>query len=113
MATGLREYDVERERYARYLHHGSNSKSGHQHETATSPLLSLRAKHLAESERLLTCESNSHVATADNDGMAPQYGRLGFNVGDETGIDDSEPILLSTNAPNSTLTCGSQGSGKS
>lgn len=43
----------------------------------------------------------------------PQYGLLVFNMDDHPNIDAHEPIMLITNAPNSTFICGSQGSGKS
>jgi hypothetical protein len=43
----------------------------------------------------------------------PQYGLLGFDLGNRDNSGNAEPILLNTNEPSSVFLCGSQGSGKS
>jgi hypothetical protein len=43
----------------------------------------------------------------------PQYGLLGFDLGNRDKDGLAEPILLNTNEPSSVFLCGSQGSGKS
>lgn len=45
--------------------------------------------------------------------VLPQYGLLGFNVGEHSRINEHEPIMMNVHAPNSAFICGSQGSGKS
>jgi hypothetical protein len=43
----------------------------------------------------------------------PQFGLLGFDLGNRDHDGNAEPILLNTNEPSSVFLCGSQGSGKS
>lgn len=65
-----------------------------------------------------SCEKTDRFKTSSNGVQAkrrllPQFGLLGFHIGDDKTIGDDEPIMLNVDAPNSTFICGSQGSGKS
>lgn len=100
-----------------HLHRGSGDNSGQKHETSTTPLFSLAAKHTAEGGGD-TGAGMQHSRLADeaptqHHVILPQYGLLGFNIGNGHSIGADEPIMLNTNAPNSFFICGSQGSGKS
>lgn len=102
-------YKSEKQQYLPYFHHGPSGVGGRVHEMATTPLFSLKAKHIAEQDH-----AEGNEAKADNEGAVfPQYGLLGFNMSNRPNTDAHEPIMLNTNAPNSTFICGSQGSGKS
>ena len=45
--------------------------------------------------------------------LLPQYGSLGFNIGETDANEFKEPIIINVHAANSFFICGSQGSGKS
>ncbi|KAK4892451.1 hypothetical protein LTR27_009107 [Elasticomyces elasticus] len=99
-----KSYEEERDAYAAYFpmdieDTDAISSASQKEELRTTPLVSLDAKHCAE------------IAHAET--FFPQYALLGRSVGDHDLIKSAEPILLNTNAPNSTFICGSQGSGKS
>ena len=113
MAT-LDEYTAEKQAYTRYLHNEAGDKSGQTHELSTTPLFSLKAKHILENEHQegISQSDGDHDATRAKK-LLPQYGLLGFNLNGDDCIDENEPIMLNTNAPNSIFICGSQGSGKS
>ncbi|KAF2765930.1 hypothetical protein EJ03DRAFT_354457 [Teratosphaeria nubilosa] len=91
----------ERQRYQRLCHTDSdrtNDSNASVEELKTTPLLTLNVKDHVES-------------TSPN--VFPQYGVLGFHVGEDESIGSGEPILMNTNAPLSAFICGSQGAGKS
>ncbi|KAH9836429.1 AAA-like domain [Teratosphaeria destructans] len=91
----------ERQRYQQLFHaDGDRTDDSHAsvEELRTTPLLTLGVKDHVE-------------GTSPN--VFPQYGVLGFHVGEDESIASGEPILMNTNAPLSAFICGSQGAGKS
>ena len=97
-------YNAERDKYLAHFHTSNyNPRTGRQEEVRTTPLCSLWVKHNAEKE----------FSEDGGKPVMPQYGLLGFNIGEAEYIDDREPILMNVAAPNSAFICGSQGSGKS
>lgn len=105
-------YELEKGSYTKYFRQGSGDRSGQEHEMATAPVFSLMAKHTVDGEDEQPVGMFQFGATIKSQ-VPPQYGLLGFNIGSADTISDGEPIMLSTNAPNSVFICGSQGSGKS
>lgn len=111
-------YLAERERYHKYLI-PSSGRSGKREEIRTTPLFSLKVKHTLDKigcnelpHEWPSCNASSYEDGPESD-IFPQYGLIGHNIGDHTGIGEEEPILLNVDAPNSAFICGSQGSGKS
>ncbi|KAK5123569.1 hypothetical protein LTR85_002607 [Meristemomyces frigidus] len=98
-------YEQEKAKLMQHLDdsNNSNSQSGQYEEMRMTPLLSLDVKYA------INTTDNSRLP----DNIFPQHGLLGFHVGQQESIGKHEPILMNTNAPNSTFICGSQGSGKS
>ena len=68
-----------------------------------APLVSLAVQCHIDENRTLALKTS----------VIPQYGLLGFDLGNSGNDDNAEPIFLNTNAPSSVFFCGSQGSGKS
>ena len=121
MSNKVTAYEAEKAHYqALFLKKSVHGRTGRAEEVRTTPLLSLAVKHAVDitvttkktqSSDTPTCDaSDTTPATAQ---LLPEYGLVGFSVGSTPGIDQDEPIMLNTNAPNSTFICGSQGSGKS
>lgn len=107
-------YDIEKRKYLPYFNLGEHGCSERHHEIATTPLFSLKAKHAVEADNVAGDEDKrADEKEKSQSAILPQYGLLGFTVADQINIDAHEPIMLNTNAPNSTFICGSQGSGKS
>lgn len=109
-------YDDEKEQYLTYYQDYSHDSSAKHHEIATTPLFSLKAKHVLEGSKAADSEeehSEPKDAVSGHAVILPQYGLLGFAVHEQPDTETYEPIMLNTNAPNSTFICGSQGSGKS
>lgn len=98
----VQDIDEERARYQLLLDRTTSEYRGKKHEIRTTALFSLATKQIAD-----FLHSTGHQSNL------PQYGLLGFHIGERADIAKDEPILLNTNAPNSTFICGSQGSGKS
>ncbi|KAF2212286.1 hypothetical protein CERZMDRAFT_41612 [Cercospora zeae-maydis SCOH1-5] len=99
-----------------YFTVASGGRVGRQEEIRTTPLFSLAVKHhvdYPEDEVSTSSGSDSTSDSIDHEAVLPQYGLLGFHVGDSESISEKEPIMLNVNAPNSVFICGSQGSGKS
>ena len=92
-------YNTEKDKYLEYLGKDQSGNDRDQHELRTSPAFALNVKYDAEGSQI--------------DSILPQYGLLGFRVGEHDNVANGEPIMLNTCAPNSTFICGSQGSGKS
>ncbi|TKA64797.1 hypothetical protein B0A55_10110 [Friedmanniomyces simplex] len=97
-------YDEEWEKYAQYFpasaeHSSTSYSAARKEELRTTPLVSLDVKHSTEAKQGET--------------FFPQYALLGRHVSGHDHTSSAEPILMNTNAPNSTFICGSQGSGKS
>ena len=99
-------YEQEKARYMTHFHGTEQGASATDHELRTTPLFSLSAKYDIEAQVPLSLNGATQTTL-------PQYALLGFHVGDHQDIVKNEPILMNTNAPNSTFICGSQGMGKS
>ena len=111
-------YKQEKSTYLQYLDDGNgiDSRSGRREEMRTAPLLSLAAKYAVDQGNTDSSLTNTVTDTSTDEPtelVFPQYSLLGFETGGHKAIAHHEPILLNTNAPNSTFICGSQGSGKS
>lgn len=117
------DYDVKRARYCKSYCHSSKTESteeGIRH----SPLVSLAVQCATDTPRSPASKTlgdsfasgsradktTTNVARAP---VLPQYGLLGFDLGNSDKGGNAEPILVNTNTPNSVFLCGSQGSGKS
>jgi hypothetical protein len=104
-------YEEERAEYLKHLDVTKDSaESGFGHALATTPLFSLRVKYPQDDSKKDSKSSRQYEANSDT---LPQHSLLGFHVGEHPSIDQKEPIMLNTRAPNSVFLCGSQGSGKS
>ena len=111
-------YEQERKKFLQHFDGGNNSDSisGRLEEMRTAPLLSLAAKHAVDCTELDSDDSSASTNSSSDEPpeiVFPQYSLLGFQIGGHKHIAQHEPIMLNTNAPNSTFICGSQGSGKS
>lgn len=112
------DYDTERAKYAQH-HSGTyiNSSAEHSTELQNTPLFSLHAKYTWNANKQPKNPGDDYktIAFAPGSSTDPfaQSALLGFHVGNHELIREDEPIMLNTNAPNSTFICGSQGSGKS
>jgi hypothetical protein len=109
---------VEKTRYLRFFQENEIGRSGREEEIRTTPLFSLSVKCLVEKYALPSTSASfssnkDRPASPSSVPVLSQFGLLGFHIGEHTGIDRKEPIMLNINAPNSTFICGSQGSGKS
>ncbi|USW48646.1 Putative AAA+ ATPase domain, P-loop containing nucleoside triphosphate hydrolase [Septoria linicola] len=108
-----------------YLSTATTGRGGKQEEVRTSPLFSLAVKHIVDpvcddknsrpSCKKADTPSTTIPGVSSNQAapVLPQYGLLGFHIGDSSTIGHNEPIMMNVNAPNSVFICGSQGSGKS
>lgn len=99
MALKTGAYAAEKAKYSKLMSHSTKDQSKRQHDMVTTPLFALNAKYLAEGTK--------------RGSLLPQYGVLGFNAAEGKDVEEDEPIMLNTNAPNSAFICGVQGSGKS
>lgn len=112
---------AERAHYLQLFEEEESSRSGREEEFRTTPLFSLAVKHMVTENHspppnllVPTCSKNHPTTTtASTTPVLPQYGLLGFHIGQHAAIDAKEPVFLNTNAPSSVFICGSQGSGKS
>lgn len=112
---------AERAHYLQLFHEEESSRSGREEEFRTTPLFSLAVKHMVTKNHspspdpsIPTCSRNEPTTTSTSaTPVLPQYGLLGFHIGEHVAIDAKEPVFLNTNAPSSVFICGSQGSGKS
>ncbi|KAK3717395.1 hypothetical protein LTR37_005784 [Vermiconidia calcicola] len=102
-------YETEKATYLQHLDEESSAGGGNDHALETTPLFSLSVRYATRAQDLEKDGGTSNC----NERLLPQYGLLGFHVGDNPLIGAREPIMLNTRAPNSTFLCGSQGSGKS
>ncbi|KXT18896.1 hypothetical protein AC579_3546 [Pseudocercospora musae] len=87
----------------------SDTSADEDDETSSDNTNSPDSEQSSQSPPAPTCESKK----TDQPILLPQYGLLGFNICKDDTIGEQEPIMLNTDAPNSTFICGSQGSGKS
>lgn len=112
---------AERAHYLQLFEEEESSRSGREEEFRTTPLFSLAVKHMVTENHspppnllVPTCSKNRPTTTTTSTTpVLPQYGLLGFHIGEHAEIDAKEPVFLNTNAPSSVFICGSQGSGKS
>lgn len=112
---------AERAHYLQLFEEEESSRSGREEEFRTTPLFSLAVKHMVTENHspppnllVPTCSKNHPTTTTTSTTpVLPQYGLLGFHIGQHAAIDAKEPVFLNTNAPSSVFICGSQGSGKS
>ena len=89
-----------------------------EHDTETSSLsafqhISLQATYRNKSADELRVEDYAHNLRFPPVPTLPQYGLLGFDLGNRDSYGNTEPILMNTNEPSSVFLCGFQGSGKS
>lgn len=142
LQTHRGSYEAEKRQYLRFLQRDNIQRSGEEESIRTTPLFSLAVKHAVDGslhraslpdkasaasadtdsttgaeesthETLKTMEDTIANFCQDVDLLLPQYGLLGFSIGENDNIDPMEPILMNVHAPNSIFICGSQGSGKS
>lgn len=117
------DYDVKRARYCKSYCHSSKTESteeGIRHspfvslaiQCATDTPRSPASKPLSDSfaSASLADTTTTDVARAL---VLPQYGLLGFDLGNNDKGGNAEPILLNTNTPSSVFLYSSRGSGKS
>ncbi|CZT20406.1 uncharacterized protein RCC_06266 [Ramularia collo-cygni] len=95
------EYEIERQRLQQFFT-AAGTRNGRQEEFRTTPLFSLAVKHVVD---------GGNAGTAPE--VLPQYGLLGFHIGENENVSEKEPLHMNVDAPNSAFICGSQGSGKS
>lgn len=88
----------------------SDSSSSDGTLSTSSSSDSLSSDSSSQHSSAMSTEQSPH---GTNTALLPQYGLLGFHIGNESAIEKGEPIFLNVNAPNSAFICGSQGSGKS
>jgi hypothetical protein len=134
-------YDTTKARYCAAYCRESGQESGEE-AIRHSPLVSLAVKYAIDEPRSPADDNIGNTsAAASSDGVntpvspthadelrvedyardrrfprvptLPQYGLLGFDLGNRDNEGNAEPILLNTNEPSSVFLCGSQGSGKS
>ncbi|EGP85157.1 unnamed protein product [Zymoseptoria tritici ST99CH_1A5] len=111
-------YQTQKAQYLRFLLDDEPGRSGREEEIRTASLFSLSVQNIVR-ERQVPSPCTPFVfgsitkTTPPTPEILPQYGLLGFHVGNHDQIKEQEPILLNVNAPNSAFICGSQGSGKS
>jgi hypothetical protein len=75
--------------------------------------IALQAAYRNKSTEELRVEDYARDRRLPRVPILPQYGLLGFDMGNRDSDGNAEPILLNTNEPSSVFLCGSQGSGKS
>ncbi|KJX92326.1 hypothetical protein TI39_contig5870g00003 [Zymoseptoria brevis] len=105
-------------RYLQFLQIDETGRRGREEEIRTTSLFSLSVQRLVDDQphpsttkQILSKKEEKLLASASV--VLPQYGLLGFHIGNHLQISKNQPILLNVNAPNSAFICGSQGSGKS
>lgn len=95
------EYEIEKERLQKYLS-ATGTRNGRQEEVRTTPPFSLAVKHAVD-------DSTVADPTATPPEILPQYGLLGFHIGESENISFKEPLHTNVDAPNSAFICGPQG----
>lgn len=101
----LNAYETEKQRLQQYRT-ATGGRHGRQEEVRTTPLFSLAVKHAIDGNTT-AAPSRGRLSAAPE--LIPQYGLLGFHVGDNPDISSDEPLHMNVNAPNSAFICGSQG----
>jgi hypothetical protein len=120
------DYDLQKARFCTAYCHQNRQETGEE-AIRHSPLVSLAVKCAIDNPRSPANDSLRHALAAvslagkaplksppsKSPPVLPQYGLLGFDLGNTDNAGNAEPILLNTNEPSSVFLCGSQGSGKS
>lgn len=98
------EYEIEKQRLQQFFT-ATGTRNGREEEVRTTPLFSLAVKHIV---------AGSNIKVEDEDegerrDILPQYGLLGFHIGNHEHVSEREPLYVNVDAPNSMFLCGSQG----